>query len=243
MSLASFPSKGVIWYSDGLPDPAILDLSRRTVERSGLPIAAVSLRPLDWPAAKCIVLDLPRGPLTMFRQILVALEMLTADVAFFCEHDVAYSVSHFEFTPQRDDVFYYNENVWQVRASDGHALHYPCNKVSGLCANREFLIKHYRRRIAKVERDGFSMRMGYEPGTHHRPERVDNYKCASWRSAVPNIDIRHDSNLSPSRWSKEEFRNKRYTEGWIEGGDVPGWGRTGGRFPEFLRDLSREVAV
>jgi hypothetical protein len=184
-----------------------------------------------------------RGYLSMFRQILTGLEMLDTDVAFLCEHDVLYDASHFEFTPPREDVFYYNQNVWQVRASDGHALHYPCSKTSGLCASRELLIEHYRKRVARVEVHGFTRAMGFEPGTHRRPERVDDYGCESWMSAVPNIDIRHDANLTESRWRKDQFRNQKYTDGWTEGSGVPGWGETAGRFHEFLDALTREVRV
>ena len=78
-----------------------------------------------------------------------------------------------------------------------------------------------------VEANGFSMGMGYEPGTHHRPERVDDSVAEEWKSEFPNVDIRHEGNFSPTRWKKEEFRNQRYTQGWIETDDeIPGWGKT-----------------
>jgi hypothetical protein len=44
-------------------------------------------------------------------------------------------------------------------------------------------------------------------------------------SAVPNIDIRHGNNLTPTRWRKDQFRDQRYTKGWTEADEVPGWGR------------------
>jgi len=74
-----------------------------------------------------------------------------------------------------------------------------------------------------VEKNGFSRNMGFEPGTHGRAERVDDYKSGSWESEFPNIDIRHDKNLTPSRWGKEQFRNQKYTKGWQETDEVPGW--------------------
>lgn len=179
-----------------------------------------------------------RSPLMMFRQILAGLEALTTDVAFLIEHDVLYHPSHFQFTPPNREQVFYNEHVYKVRASDGHALRYWCNQTSGLCADRKLLVEHYRKRVDLVEMHGYSSAMGYEPGTHRREGRVDDLTCASWRSEFPNIDIRHDNNLSPSRWRKEQFRNQRYTDGWLETDDVPGWGQTGGRFREFLADLS-----
>jgi hypothetical protein len=56
-------------------------------------------------------------------------------------------------------------------------------------------------------------------------------------SAQPNIDLRHRHNQTPTRWRKEQFRNQRFTEGWTEADEVPGWGRTKGRMPEFLQGI------
>jgi hypothetical protein len=136
----------------------------------------------------------------------------------------------------RSDIFYYNENTWKVDARTGHALFYYCKQTSGLCASRELLIKHYTKRIEMVDRDGYSNRMGYEPGTHNRAERVDDYKAEAWMSEHPNIDIRHDYNLTPSRWDRSEFRNQKFTKGWKEAGAVPGWGITKDRFGEILAE-------
>ena len=225
-----------MYYSDCRPDPAILDACRRTTEASGLPIVAVTLEPIRWPSARNIVLNLERGFLTMFKQILTGLEALDTDVVFFAEHDVLYDRSHFRFVPPTADRYYYNTNVWKVDAEDGKALHYVTQQTSGLCAFRTLLIEHYRKRIALVEANGFSRRMGFEPGTHRRPERVDDIPAESWQSAGPNIDIRHSKNLTPSRWKKEQFRNQRFCDGWTEADAVPGWGLTKGRFQEFLHE-------
>lgn len=188
--------------------------------------------------ARNIHLELQRGYLTMFRQILAGLELLESDVVFLCEHDVLYHPSHFTFTPPTNDRVYYNRNVWKVDAATGKALHYLCSQTSGLCANRELLVEHYRRRVALVEARGFSRKMGFEPGTHRRAERVDDLVAEAWMAEYPNVDIRHDKNLTSSRWTQDEFRDKRNCAGWQEGTGVPGWGETLGRFDDFLRGAS-----
>jgi hypothetical protein len=53
-------------------------------------------------------------------------------------------------------------------------------------------------------------------------------------SEYPNIDIRHNKNLTPSRWSQDEFRDKKTCQGWKIADDVPGWGITKDRFNEIL---------
>ena len=178
-----------------------------------------------------------RGYLTMFRQILAGLETSTADIIFLCEHDVIYHPSHFDFTPPRKDVFYYNENCFKVDYQTGRALFYYCKQTSGLCGYRDLLVEHYRRRVALVEQNGFTRKMGFEPGTHSRRERVDDFQAEAWMSEYPNIDIRHNNNLTPSRWKKEQFRDQRYTRGWLETDTVPGWGKTVGRFDTILEEI------
>lgn len=229
------PSKGIIYYTDGRMPDDINAAVRAQLSRTGLEIVSATLEPLDF--GKNVVVDGERGVLTMFKQILAALEASTADIIFFCEHDVLYHPTHFEFTPEKDDVFYYNENVWKVDYETGNALFYYCKQTSGLCAKRELLLEHYRKRVAMVEANGYSQRMGFEPGTHSRDERVDDYKAEAWMSDQPNIDIRHQWNLTPTRWKREQFRNQRYTKGWTEADAVPGWGETKGRFKELLRSM------
>ncbi len=101
--------------------------------------------------------------------------------------------------------------------SDGHGLHYDCQQTSGLCAYRDLLIDEYSKRVEYVEANGYDRNYGYEPGTH-------NGRAESWQSEQPILDLRHDNNLTKNRWTKEEFRNKKNTAGWIEQDNIPGWG-------------------
>jgi len=238
-------SKGVVYYTDNRLDKQIMDACQRQLRSAtDMRIVSVSLEQMDF--GDNIHLPLERSYLTMFKQILAGLEELDTDIVFFCEHDVLYHPSHFEFTPARNDVVYYNENVWKVRLEDGHCLRHWVNQTSGLVAYRSLLLDHYRKRVAATEEaqrtldEGqykrFIRRQGFEPGTHNRKERVDDYKCATYRSEYPNVDIRHSGNLTPSRWRKEQFRNQRYTEGWMEADSVPGWGD----IRDAIYNISRE---
>lgn len=239
---ATGPTKGIVYYSDCRGDEAILGAAIRQLKRAtnGHHTVAVTLAPLKAHFDRNIVMSAERGYLTMFRQILAGLEASTADIVFFCEHDVLYHPSHFEFTPPRSDRYYYNRNVWKVDAATGRALHYDCDQTSGLVAYRALLLEHYRKRVELVEREGYRHSMGFEPGTHATPRGVDDYGAEWWMSPMPNVDIRHGFNLTRSRWSQDQFRNKKYCQGWTEADEVPGWGSTKGRFAEFLREAGRE---
>ena len=164
----------------------------------------------------------------MFKQILAGLEVINSDVVFFCEHDVLYHPSHFDFMPSDKEIVYYNENVWHLRTTDEFALFYISKRLSQMCGERKVLIKHFKKRMEIIEELGSKdrwSRMGFEPGTHGRAERVDDYKAGEWFSEAPSIDIKDGNNATTARWKKEEFRNQKYTKGWKEGTakDIPGW--------------------
>ena len=224
------PSRGIIFYTDNQLDETIAApvrerLSAISRERS-LPITSASLKRMSFGVKNVYFHSHQRGHKTMFKQILGALENSRADVVFFCEHDVLYDASHFEFVPPRRDTFYYNTNVWQRRHTDGHAVYWLCRKLSQMCCYRTLALEHYRRKLALVEANGgvYDAHLGFEPGTRARAQGgVDDSPHGDWRSAVPNIDIRHGSNLSKSKWSPADFRDPANCIDWLEADSVPGW--------------------
>ncbi len=231
-------SKGIIYYTDNRLDGKIMRTVQRQILKScnGHKIVSVSLSPINF--GENITLALDRGYLTMFKQILAGIEASKSDIIFLVEHDLLYHPSHFDFIPEKKDVFYYNENRWFVDAETGRALFYNAKSTSGLCAYRDLLLEHYRKRVERVEREGFTRRLGFEPGNHPYPRGVDNYGSEAYFSKFPNIDIRHKKNLTPSRWSQDEFRSKKNLYAWKEADEVPFWGRTKGRFEEILNAVS-----
>jgi len=216
------PNKGILFYTDNMLKDSIAQECRKYISASGLPITSVSLKPMDF--GKNICLPLERGKLTMFKQILAGLESMTEDIIFFCEHDVLYHKSHFDFTPERDDTFYYNENNWRIR-KDGLAVFFSHDSTSQLCAYRKLLVEEYRERVRRVEAEGFN-HSGYEPGTRSLARGgFSDSKSARFFSEYPNLDIRHDSNLTPSRWSTKLFRDKSTCANWKEStiNQIHGW--------------------
>lgn len=175
-----------------------------------------------------VVIHRPRSPMTMHYQILAGLELIDADYVFLCESDVLYHPSHFDITPERDDRFYFNTNVWRLRYEDGLAVWTDdLQQVSGVCASRELLLEFYQKRVAQIEQEGFNRH--FEPGPKTGP-----YKTKNWMSETCNIDIRHNKTLTRSKWSPREFRNKKYAKGWQVTGMLAGWGLT----QDILRSIN-----
>ena len=210
-------TKGIIYYTDNRMDVKTAEIVRKQLlEATDLSIVSVSLEPLDF--GKNIVLREQRGYLTMFKQILIALEESTADVIFHCEHDCLYPPEHFEFTPPRKDVFYYNHNWCKVGKGD-LAVHWDADQVSGLCAYRKTLIDFYKKRIAEFDPDNFDRK--FEP--------MSGEKSEAWKSPVPYIDIRGDWNLTYSKWSLDDFRKKDTAVNFetLTVDQIPGWDLSG----------------
>jgi hypothetical protein len=178
----------------------------------------VSLKPIDFGSN--IILD-GKEPsiLTMITQILYGLKASSSKYVFFCEHDVLYTKSHFDFTPPRDDVYYYNENVWRWDYPLDRAITYDrLISLSGLCANRELLVENYEKRMKKIYDNGWekdikkepdwARKMGYEPGTKKiKRGGLTDEDFDVWRSEYPIIDVRHGHTFSKRKVTLDSFKH------------------------------------
>lgn len=226
-------SKGIIYYTDNRLGEPIASLVQKQILAADLPIVSVSLKSIDFGTN--IVLNLTPCFLTMVKQIVTGLEASRSDYVFFCEHDVLYPTSHFDFTPQQDDIFYYNANVWRWKYPENLAITYDrliC--LSGLCVNRKFALNHYKKRLKtikdlKLEADlrrepQWARQWGYEPGTKKTTRggfSDDDFE--TWSSEYPIIDIRHGKTFSQSKVTLDSFIHppKNFRQTTLE--RIPGW--------------------
>lgn len=218
------PTKGILYYSDNQLNMKLANTVRKQIEKSGLPITSVTLKPTKF--GNNIHFKGQRGYLTMFKQILTGLENMTQNIVYFCEHDVLYHPDHFKFTPKEENVWYYNGNYWFLRQKDGFAIHYDVSPLSGLVVYRESAIKHFRERIKYMEEQGENLKMlhiGFEPFTHGRVKW--NYWCdfEIFMPENPNIDITHTNNTTWKRWQQKDFIRK--PKFWEESNweNIKGW--------------------
>jgi len=235
-------TKGMIYYTHNELDEKIAQSVRNRIEkiarRKAMFITSASLKGLDFGRKNVRFPTMERGFLAMFKQILAALENSTDDIIFFCEHDVLYHTSHFDFNPPDKNTFYYNQNVWFLRMPDGHAIHYDVNQLSGLCGHRDALITHFRERFEKVKEaskevmdakdfNKYIRNMGFEPFTHGRFKWKNNFRYETWMSEFPNVDIKHGANATGARWKKEQYKNQNLLINWVESdSEILGWGKT-----------------
>lgn len=225
---------GIIFYTDSRIGEPIASKVREYIEGAGLPITSVSLkRPLAF--GENFVVQGERSYPTMVKQILTALEMSKCDNVFFCEHDVLYHPSHFDFTPLKDNIFYYNDNVWRWWYGNNKAIrHCRMLPLSSLCVNRLFALEHYKKRQQKIEEwglDVFRSReprlariWGYEPGTKKmRRGGFSDDDYDTWHSKFPVIDIRHRGTFSSPKITLDSFKHKPSDWEEIPIDDIEGW--------------------
>ncbi len=237
-------SKGIIYYSDnrleGSPFENILRLSRESIAAASLPIVCCSLKPTDFGDTRIVLEGRERGYDTMVLQIIAALKASTADYVYFCEHDVLYHPSHFDFTPPADYLYFYNINNWRWLYPEDYLITYSgLTSLSMMCCNREMALRHYSYRWEIIEKFVFyddkskepkwGRRMGYEPGT--KPRRrggVSDEEHVKIRSALPNIDVRHSMTFSAPKCHLEDFKHppSDFVKATMD--EIPGWDLRGG---------------
>jgi hypothetical protein len=220
----------IIYYTNNLLAENIMITVQGQILKSDLPVLSVSLKSIDF--GNNVVVDAEPGVITMFKQILTGLEVSKADTVFLAEHDVLYHPSHFSFAPIRDNIYYYNTNVWRWDYPKDRLITYDhLAQLSGLCASRKLLLNHYFLRLQKIEEKEFedgrdpnwARKMGYEPGKAKRRGGFLDEETAEWQSAYPNIDIRHKGTVTPPKVSLNSFRHQ--PTGWRETtlDKVEGW--------------------
>ena len=225
--------KEIIYYTDNrLKDPVYHEVQKQLI-KSKLPIISASLKPINFGNNQ--VIDGQRSYPTMVKQIISCLERSTAQYVFFCEHDVLYPISHFDFTPIRNDIFYYDENIWRWWfGGDKVIQHDRMLPLSVMCANRELTLDHYKRRQKMIKDLGWSeirsreprwaRLIGYEPGTKKKKRggfSDDDFDI--WHSEYPVVDIRHKKTFTSPKIHLKDFK---HNPKWWKEMDmtlIPGW--------------------
>ena len=199
---------------------AVINRLSRICKDKNLEIISVSQKPMNF--GKNIVMDLPSETQSIFKQIYRGLQETKAEIVYLAEHDVLYHPSHFEFEPRYKAHFYYNSNIWQVDAETGQALFKRSKRTSQLVIYKDALIQYLDKLRERIEKGGYKSSLGVSPMTH-QIHGIRNRGLRSFTSEYPNIDIRHKDNLSKFVHTNEELFDS-----------VHGWGKTLGRFKEFL---------
>ena len=129
-----------LYYTDG-SEGKVYEYCREDLKTKGIDVLATSNDGAE------------RSHLSLYENILRIAEKATTKYVCLTEHDCLYPQEHFDFTPPRDDTFYYNTNIWYLNFNQ-EKFHKPNETrfaLSGLVANRELLIEAVKKRIEDLK--------------------------------------------------------------------------------------------
>ena len=260
----------IIMYTDNSLDERITKPCRDhlVVASRCKPIISVSQKPLKFGTNICLG-GIGRSHLSMYSQILAGIEAAKTKYVALVEHDCLYSPEHFDWQPPKDDVFYYNLNIWFVKWSSGEYFYQRRRVLSQLICGKEVALKAIQDKVWLLKH-GYMIRKGMtgacelgcrsdkeafeqaafceadwlkthdikdiktepvqlqavtqEPGVcDERSEyrgvlgqfkdlgkEVGIWKAETFRTELPNLDIRHGTNFSRGRRPKNVVKELPY---------------------------------
>jgi hypothetical protein len=179
--------------------------------------------------------EIGRSWLSLYKQLYAGLEKAQTKNVVIAEHDVLYVREHLLFEPLRDDIFYYNCNVWLVQWGGNHPelngmYSYWPNRycLSQLVCNRQLFLNWVENVLSLLGDDFNKQLMHAEPGICSERELetvrkrardgkasylhiylkdyLEKFKKDTFETKVPILDIRHRSNFSgPRRGGRRRY--------------------------------------
>lgn len=233
--------KTIIYITNNILDEKIRDLCiKHLLTAAGdNPIISVSQQPINLGNNICVG-RIGSSWLNIYIQQLVGLYAATTDTVAIAEHDCLYTAGHFAFEPPDLRTFFYNENNWLVQYNSKNHPEYngmysylkKRMALSQLVCGREVLIESIEERIKLIDSGLRIMRRLGEPGAFpeaivrgaqlavngshewlrpHLDDHLKKFRCRTFRTHDPNVDVRHDNNFTGARRGK----NRRWTlEPW-----------------------------
>jgi hypothetical protein len=189
--------------------------------------------------------EIGRNWLSLYKQQIAGLKEAKTKYISIVEHDCLYTREHFDWIPPKDDVFYYNENVWFLQWKGNHpelegmysTYWGPRYALSQLVANRELHIKAIEERLYLFEQGAKGIANAGEPGvckeltaaynlaksgSHahlvgYMEKHITKFNADTFRTVNPNLDIRHSSNFTGPKRGKNRCFSLPY---WGEFKDI-----------------------
>jgi hypothetical protein len=229
----------IVYLTDNTLDEGLAEFCRRKLaEVAGrMPIVSVSQKPIDFGRNVCVG-DIGRCWLSLYRQLLAGCEAVDTEWIVVAEHDCLYTAEHLNYVPHHDGVFHYNDNRWLVQWGGNHPelngmySWWPGSLALSQLISRRYLLLECMVERVKILEGGTSAKVfgKAEPGVVPRvtryatsgrsmwlrdflTEHLDKYEHKTFRTELPNLDIRHATNFTGPKRGKR----RRY--------ELPYWGR------------------
>ncbi|MCP4648829.1 MAG: hypothetical protein GY853_01935 [PVC group bacterium] len=180
----------VVYYTDGSLDKEIEEFCvGRLIEAAYFHrTICVSQKPIGFGDINICVGDIGRSRLSLYKQILYGVAIADTKYIALAEHDVLYTSEHFNWTPPTDRKFYYNINHWLVDWNTGQYAYSRRKVLSMMIADKNLILRAVKDKISLLEKNKETSKdFGKNP---------KSYRAVAFRTAVSNLDIRHENNFS-----------------------------------------------
>lgn len=183
--------KTIIYYTANRESEALTKLVQKTLLEAadGLPIISVSQKPIDFGENICVG-DVGFSSHNSVRQVLIGAEKATTRYVALAEADCLYPKEHFRYKPRNDKIFWYDRNVWMLRAKG--FIKRRATSIAGITVNREVIIRAIK--ISLGKRD-----LWYPKDTKRNlPKAYRRHGWHSCRTEYPILMIDHQNGLHPN---------------------------------------------
>ena len=192
------------------------------------PLISVSHEPMDF--GQNIVVDLPRGHRSIYKQILIGAKASKTKYVALAEDDILYSYGHFHTMVPKDDVFLYDMSKLSIFTwTKPPMFSYRTKRmvVNQLIAPREMLVDYLEERFARVPElkkagwsdDSINSKWG-DPGRYDNLLGVRPRKRQDEHLGTPSIVFTH-----PKAYGYETNHGKRKRLGDIRIIEEANWGK------------------
>lgn len=221
----------VLYYSSNKVAEDIQRVVLNNIRGMKNPVVSVTQKPVDLGKNICIG-EVGSSWLNLYKQLKIAAEAAETEYVAMAEDDCLYTQEHYDWIPPRNDTFYYNENVWFVQWGGNHpelngmySNYWTDRKaLSQLVCSRDILLKDIELKLKFLEGDipietigepGISRLMqaralANKKGHGHSlgmtlgemAERLDATKAETFRTTLPNLDIKGGWNFTGPKRGK-----------------------------------------
>ena len=207
-----------------------------------IPIISVSQKPLAF-GRNIWLGEIGRCWLSLYKQLVAGCEAADTEWVVIAEHDCLYTPEHLAYTPDDGSLFWYNNNRWLVQWGGNHPelngmySWWPGSLALSQLVCRRALLRACMAERVRILSEGESagafgkaepgvttpkaLRKAREHATSGRAvwlrgyleEHLSRYTSRTFRTRLPNLDIRHGTNFTgPKRGARRRY-------------ELPYWGR------------------
>jgi hypothetical protein len=183
-----------------------------------IPIVSVSQKPIDFGLNICVG-EIGRSLYNAHKQIFTGVQKVKTKYVALCEDDTLYNMEHFSHRPPAEDVFAYNQSMWNVEPKKyWRIVDFPDHYMGFCICSTKALLKNFKARFdmypSPIPPDDFLQLYFQEPGKFDRHFGIPNAKFENFRTAKPILTFNFRGSIMGKRRSSLPTTSEASLSGW-----------------------------